>query len=117
MRGRFKYIKEYFEYKNNILGMDLSELASVQDDYYKMDLYDVDYINGSEDDMILKVNFCEVRNPHFNGRGIFKYVHSDIPGFTDITPINLDGILDDVFRENPDSVIDFLYQIYDKIKF
>lgn len=111
-----KYIKEYLEYTTNFLGINLGPIAEIEDSYYKMELYDLDYIDKNESEVILKVNFHEKEKPNYNGQGSFKYVHSDIPGFSDVTPIKITGILDDVFDENPEAIIDMLHQIYDQIK-
>tara|TARA_R110000772_G_scaffold43995_1_gene101193 strand:+ start:17095 stop:17448 length:354 start_codon:yes stop_codon:yes gene_type:complete len=117
MEKKWKYIKEYLEYKSDLLGIDLGDLATVDDGYYKMDLYDVDYLDQSGEKVILKVKFSEINNPEYSGEGTFKYIHSDIPGFSDVSPIDIRGILDDVFEESPENVIDLLHQIYDQIKY
>ena len=116
MGRKLKYIKEYLEYQNDVLGLDLGNLASVKDSYYKMDLYDIDYLDQSGENVIIKVNFSEINNSEYNGKGTFKYIHSDIPGSTDVTPMELTGILGEVFDENPEDIIDLLHQIYDQIK-
>lgn len=116
MIRKFKYIKEYFEYQKNVMGMDLGDLASVEDGYYRMSLYDIDYVIKSDNTIIMKVGLSEIGNNSYIGKGTFRYTPSDIPGFTDVTAMELTGILDDVFEENPEAIIDLIDKIYDEIK-
>ena len=117
MRKKLKYIKEYLQYKSDVLGLELGSLSSKDDGYYKMELYDVDYIIQSNGSVILKVNFSEIGNANYNGKGVFKCVPADIEELSaDVIPMDLTGILDDVFEENPEAIIDLVLQIYDEVK-
>lgn len=112
-----KYIKKYekLEWDGNILGQQLGKLAEVSDDYYAMELNDVDFLE--EGVCVLKVHFYEKNNPSLNGSGKFKYVKSEIEGLKgDIVPIELKGILDDVFSSDTEAIIEFLFRIIDELK-
>tara|TARA_R110000772_G_scaffold20466_5_gene56950 strand:- start:106846 stop:107199 length:354 start_codon:yes stop_codon:yes gene_type:complete len=117
MEKKLQYLKEYLTYKNMLDDINLDKLAVVQDEVYTMELYDISYINYSETEVILKVNFYETNNPKHKGMGSFKHSHSDIPGVSDTTPIKLNGVLEDIFEENAEIIVEFIEKIYDKIKF
>jgi len=107
-----KYLKSFenITWMNDIVKQDMGELSTVSDDYYRMDLKDVDIINS--DEKILYVDFYEKNNKKFRGSGKFKYNASKIEGLSgDIVPIKMDGILVDVFEEDAEAIIDFLYYI------
>ena len=50
---------------NDIVKQDMGELSTISDDYYRMDLKDVDIINS--DEKILYVDFYEKDNKKFRG--------------------------------------------------
>ena len=106
-----KYLKKFenIDWMNDIVQQDLGELSSVSDEYYIMNLKDVDFI---KDQKILHVEFIEKEDDSFNGTGTFKYIPSGVEGLVgDITPIKLNGILRDVFEDDPEPIIDFLFKI------
>jgi hypothetical protein len=117
MRKKFKYIKEYLQYNSEVLGLELGSLSSKDDGYYQMMLTDVDYIIQPNKTVILKVDFSEISDTNYNGKGVFKCVPADIEELSaDVIPMDLTGILDDVFEENPEAIIDLVLQIYDEVK-
>ena len=114
---KFKHLKTFEElsWTGNVLGQDIGELAEYDDGYFKMVLKDVDY-EGS--DMILHVNFFEVNNKKNNGQGKFKYSESDIKGLSsgDIIPIDMSGIIEDVFYDDEEIIFEFINRLVDQIR-
>lgn len=117
MSNKYTYIKEYLKWKDEMLGIEMGNLAKTEDDYYRMILVDLEYLNADGSEMKMNVVFSEINNPRFKGEGIIRYKHSEIHGFEEIIPVKLDGILYDIFEEDPGIIYDFVRKIYDQIKY
>lgn len=112
-----KYLKtfENIAWMSDIIKQDIGELSSFSDDYYTMNLKDIDFVD--DNNIILHVEIYEKNDKSFNGKGKFKYTKSGIEGITgDIVPIELDGILRDMFEEDTEAIIEFLYNIIEDLK-
>lgn len=108
----FEKFNESLEWGGNLMGIELGDLASHEDGYFKMVLTDVDF-EGS--DMLLSVDFSEVNNPEYKGKGIFKYTKSDIGLLGDIVPIEIHGILQDVFEDDGEVIYEFINRLVEQI--
>lgn len=100
---------EDISFMNDVLDQDIGELSSISDEYYIMNLKDVDIFDNEK---ILHVEIIEKNDNSFNGKGTFRYIPSGIKGITgDITPIKMDGILHDMYDEDAEIIIEFIYRI------
>lgn len=99
-----------FEQFSNIdLDLDFKEIHRVSDGHFNMILKDVERKNN---EIILHVLLEEVSNPNFNGSGTFRYIMPNTRNLIgDIYPIKLNGILEDVFLDDPEPIIDFIINI------
>lgn len=110
----FLKFNESLEWGGSLMGSKVGDLASHSDGYFKMVVKDVNF--DDNDNMLLTVHFQEVNNSKFNGGGIFKYVKSNIDGLSgDIIPIEINGILEDVFDEDSETIYEFINILVDQL--
>ena len=108
----FLKFNESLKWEGDLMGTELGDLASYDDGYFKMVVTDVNF-EGT--DMLLSVDFSEVNNPEYKGNGIFKYTKSDIGLSGDIVPIEIHGILQDVFEDDGEVIYEFINRLVEQL--